>query len=73
MGTISVLKTTAAESSSLAELGYGKAGCQPVNLLAFLQAENLRLRFQAAELRRDTAALRKRGRRKLTCATATGC
>jgi hypothetical protein len=56
MGTISVLKTTAVDSS-LPELNYGKAGCEPVSLLAFLQAENLRLRTRVAELQRDTAAL----------------
>jgi hypothetical protein len=60
MGTISVLKTATVESS-LPELNYGKAGCQPVSLLAFLQAENLRLKTQLAELQRDTTALGRRG------------
>lgn len=63
MGTISVLKTGTAERR-LAELNYGKAGCQPVSLLTFLQAENVRLRTQVAELQRDTTALREAWRNK---------
>jgi hypothetical protein len=62
MGTISVLKTTTVDSS-LPELNYGKAGCQPVSLLAFLEAENLRLRIQVAELQRDTTALQEAWRK----------
>jgi hypothetical protein len=57
MGTISVLKTTTVESGS-PELNCPNAGCQPVNLLAFLQAENLRLRIEVSALQRDTTALR---------------
>jgi hypothetical protein len=54
-------------------LNYGKADCQPVSLLAFLEAENLRLRTQIAELQRDTTVLQAAWREKLTCATATDC
>jgi hypothetical protein len=63
MGTISVLKAATVESR-VPEMTYGKAGCQPVKLLAFLQAENLRLQSQVAELRRDTSALRDAWRKK---------
>jgi hypothetical protein len=62
MGTISVLKTTTVDSNLL-ELNYRKAGCQLVSLLAFLQAENLRLRTQVAELQRDTTALQEAWRK----------
>jgi hypothetical protein len=56
MGTISVLQTVTVDSS-LPESSNGKDGCQPVSLLAFLQAENRRLQTQVAELQRDTTAL----------------
>jgi hypothetical protein len=62
MGTISVLKTTTVESG-LQESNYGKAGCQPISLLVFLQAENLRLRIQVAELQQDTTKLKKASRK----------
>jgi hypothetical protein len=67
MGKISVLKTATLESSlhvsslqdsSLQEPDLGQAGCPPVSLLAFLQAENHRLRTRVAELQQDTTALR---------------
>lgn len=57
MGKISVLKTTGLESS-LQQMEPGKSDCPPVSLLAFLQAENLRLRTRVAELRECTTALR---------------
>jgi hypothetical protein len=57
MGKISVLKTVALESS-LQEPALGRDGCPTVSLLAFLQAENLRLRSKVAELQQDTTALR---------------
>jgi hypothetical protein len=71
MGTIAVLKTATVESS-LPELDY-RRGCQPVSLLAFLQAENFRLRNQVAELQRDTTALQEVWKKKLTCTTVAGC
>jgi chromosome segregation ATPase len=70
MGTIAVLRTATVESS-LPELNYRKAGCQPVNLLAFLQAENLKLRTQVAELQRDTTALQEAWK-KIDRATVAG-
>jgi hypothetical protein len=57
MGTISVLKTPSVESC-LPEQSRGISGCSPVSLLAFLEAENLRLLRQVAQLRRDVTALR---------------
>jgi hypothetical protein len=57
MGTISVLKTANLESN-LQGLDRGTKECPPVSLLAFLQAENLKLRMKVAELQRDTSALR---------------
>jgi hypothetical protein len=57
MGKISVLKTATLDPA-LQEPDLGHAGCPPVSLLAFLEAENLRLRARVAELRRDTIALR---------------
>jgi hypothetical protein len=59
MDKISVLKTASLESS-LHGLDLEKAGCPPVSLLAFLQAENLRLRTRVAELQQDTTALREK-------------
>jgi hypothetical protein len=58
MGKISVFKTASLESS-LQGLDLGR-GCPPVSLLAFLQAENLRLRTKVAELQQDTTALREK-------------
>jgi hypothetical protein len=46
--------------SSLLGLDLGGARCPPVSLLAFLQAENVRLRTRVAELQEDTTALRER-------------
>jgi hypothetical protein len=57
MGTISVLKTAKVEPGMSAQ-DYGRSGASPVSLLAFLQAENVRLRKAVTQLRRDTTALR---------------
>jgi hypothetical protein len=57
MGTICVLKTANAEPGSR-ERGRGRSGSGPVSLLAFLQAENFKLRNAIAQLERDTVALR---------------
>jgi hypothetical protein len=62
MGTISVLKTTNA-GTRLAERDRADEGAHPVSLLAFLQAENLKLQTVVAELERDTTALREALRR----------
>jgi hypothetical protein len=59
MGKVSVLKTAGLEPS-LQGLDLSQAGCPTVSLLAFLQAENLRLRTMVAELERDTTALREK-------------
>jgi hypothetical protein len=56
MGKISLLKTAALESS-LQESDI-EEGSPPVSLLAFLQAENLRLRTRIAELQLHTTTLR---------------
>ena len=57
MGTICVLKTANAESGS-PECRRGQSGSGAVSLLAFLQAENLKLQSAVAQLERDTIALR---------------
>jgi hypothetical protein len=57
MSTISVLKTANVESS-LEEQPPRRSGCRPISLLAFLQAENLKLHNMVAQLERDTMALR---------------
>ena len=57
MSTICVLKTANVESS-LQEQSRGRSGCRPINLLAFLQAENQRLQNTVAQLQGDTMALR---------------
>ncbi len=63
MGTICVLKTANSESGS-PECRHKRSGSGPVSLLAFLQAENLKLRNAAAQLERDTMSLREALRRK---------
>jgi hypothetical protein len=57
MSTISVLKIENVESWPQ-EQNQGKSSSQPVSLLAFLQAENCKLRKTAAQLALDTMALR---------------
>jgi hypothetical protein len=70
MGTICVLKPTNA-GTRLAEQDREGAGARPVSLLAFLQAENLKLQTAIAELERDTTALREELR--VTEAVSAGC
>ena len=57
MGTVSVLNTVNM-ASGLPQRDLSKVGRPPVSLLAFLQAENLRLKTRVAELQHDTTALR---------------
>jgi hypothetical protein len=57
MSTICVLKTANVESSAQ-EQSHGRSGCRPISLLAFLQAENRKLKNTVAQLQRDTMALR---------------
>ena len=57
MGTVSILKVVNM-ASRLPQPDLGKVGRPPVSLLAFLQAENLRLKTRVAELQHDTTALR---------------
>lgn len=57
MGTVLVLNTVNM-ASGLLQPDLGKAGRPPVSLLAFLQAENLRLKTRVAELQHDTTTLR---------------
>jgi hypothetical protein len=57
MGTISVLRTANVEPG-MPEQDHGRSGAHTVSLLAFLQAENLKLQKAVAQLKRDTAALR---------------
>jgi hypothetical protein len=56
MGTVWVLKT--ANVAPLPERDRGRRGARPVSLLAFLQAENIKLQNAVAQLQRDTTALR---------------
>lgn len=58
MGTISVLRTANVEPG-MPKQDHGRSGAHPVSLLAFLQAENLKLQKTVAQLKRDTTALRK--------------
>jgi hypothetical protein len=57
MSAISVLKTRAVESKPQRQ-NHGTSNYQPISLLAFLQAENRKLRDAVAQLERDTAVLR---------------
>jgi hypothetical protein len=57
MSSICVL-TIPNVKSRTREQPHGRSGCRPINLLAFLQSENHRLRNMVAELERDTMALR---------------
>jgi hypothetical protein len=59
MGKVSVLNTAGLEPN-LQELDLRNASDLPVSLLAFLQAENLKLRTRVAELQEDTTALREK-------------
>jgi hypothetical protein len=56
MGTIRVLKT--AHVAPEPERDRGRCGPRPVSLLAFLQAENIKLQNTVVQLQRDTTALR---------------
>ena len=58
MGKICILRIPNAERD-LPDQNCGKPGSHPIGLLAFLQAENLRLHEIVAQLERDTAASRK--------------
>jgi hypothetical protein len=58
MSTISLLKTVTGEAV-MTELPLERSRAQSaISLLAFLQAENLKLRNAVAQLKRDTTALR---------------
>jgi len=57
MSAISVLKIKNVESGPQKQ-NQGKSSNQPISLLAFLQAENCKLRKTAAQLALDTMALR---------------
>jgi hypothetical protein len=57
MGTICVLKTGSVKSV-LPARDRASTPAPPVNLLAFLQAENLELQNIVAQLERETTALR---------------
>ncbi len=57
MSGICVLKTANIESS-LHDQSHGRTGCSPISLLAFLQAENRKLKNTVAQLQRDTMTLR---------------
>jgi hypothetical protein len=56
MGTICVLKITHVAPEP--DRDRGRCSTRPVSLLAFLQAENIKLQNIVAQLRRDTTALR---------------
>jgi hypothetical protein len=57
MSTVSTLNKVDV-ASGLQQADPGKAGRPPVSMLAFLQAENLRLKTRVAELQHDTTVLR---------------
>jgi hypothetical protein len=57
MSPISVLKIKNVESRQQKE-DRATSSCQPISLLAFLRAENCKLRNTIAQLERDTMALR---------------
>jgi hypothetical protein len=57
MGTVSVLKTVNM-ASGLRQPDVGNVDQPPVSLLAFLQAQNLRLKTRVTELQCETTALR---------------
>ena len=57
MGAISVLKIKNVEPGQKKQ-NLGKSSYPPISLLAFLQAENCKLRNTVAQLERDTMALR---------------
>lgn len=57
MGTICVLKTAHVAPGG-SERDRGRCSTRPVSLLAFLQAENIRLQNAVAQLQSDTTALR---------------
>ena len=57
MSAISVLKIKNVEPSPQKQ-NQGKSSNQPISLLAFLQAENCKLRKTVAQLTLDTMALR---------------
>jgi hypothetical protein len=58
MSTICVLKIANAESNLGKPGPKRSSGCRPISLLVFLQAENRKLQKIAAQLERDTTALR---------------
>jgi hypothetical protein len=45
-------------TSRLQEQTHGRSARRPISMLAFLQAENLKLQNMVAQLERDTTALR---------------
>ena len=57
MTKISMLKIKNVESRQQTQ-NYGKSSAQLISLLAFLQAENCKLRNTVAQLQQDTMALR---------------
>jgi IS1 family transposase len=57
MSPISVLKIKNVESRQQKQ-DHGKSSGQPISLLAFLRAENCKLRDTIAQLERDTMVLR---------------
>jgi hypothetical protein len=60
MSPVSVLRTRAVDSNASDRETHkqDEPGCQPIDLLSFLEAENMRLRQAVAELSLDTMALR---------------
>jgi hypothetical protein len=57
MSAISVLRIKNVETR-LQKQNYGKSSSQPISLLAFLEAENCKLRNTVAQLQLDTMVLR---------------
>jgi hypothetical protein len=63
MNPVSVLRTRTVDSKAPDRKSHGQGSvegkCQPISLLSFLEAENIRLRQAVVELSLHTLALRK--------------
>jgi hypothetical protein len=66
MNPVIVLKKRTVDAKTSDQKSHRQDGaeCQPISLLSFLEAENIRLRQAFLELSRDTLALREALKRK---------
>jgi hypothetical protein len=58
MNSVSVLKPRTVGSRGVGRQSHDDGERRPINMLSFLEAENIRLRQAVVELSRDTVALR---------------